>query len=123
MYLNLADYQDMYYGGAGMVIRTYAFDLDRNTIDVETFSPWIQRQKEADRNVHERQLLERTEPQSRFSLPVDFKALAQRWTRSPPPAEVATGQPSRSRARSRCGARRAPAPSASSTTSAATATT
>ena len=89
VYLNLADYQDMYYGGAGM-IRTYAFDLDRNTIDVETFSPWIQRQKEADRNVHERQLMERTEPQSRFSLPVDFKALAQRLDPKPAPAEVAT---------------------------------
>ena len=89
VYLNLADYQDMYYGGAGM-IRTYAFDLDRNTIDVETFSPWIQDQKEADRNVHERQLLERTEPQSRFSLPVDFKALAQRLDPKPAPAEVAT---------------------------------
>ena len=38
--LNLANYQDKYYGGAGM-IRTYAFDMDRNTIDVSTFSPWV----------------------------------------------------------------------------------
>src|ERR1700754_5197467 len=47
-FLNLAHYQDMYYGGAGM-IRTYAFDVDRNTIDVSTFSPWIEGQAAADR--------------------------------------------------------------------------
>lgn len=89
VFLNLVDYQDMYYGGAGM-IRTYAFDLDRNMIDVSTFSPWIMGQKEADRNAHERQLIEKTEPQSRFSIPVDFKALAQRLDPKPAPAEVST---------------------------------
>ncbi|MDA0172855.1 hypothetical protein OJ998_27380 [Solirubrobacter taibaiensis] len=89
VFLNLADYQDMYYGGAG-IIRTYAFDLDRNVIDVETFSPWVMGQKEADRNVHERQMLEKTEAQSRFQIPVDFKALAQRLDPKPAPADVAT---------------------------------
>ena len=87
--LNLANYQDMYYGGAGM-IRTYAFDIDRDTIDVETFSPWILGQKEADRNGYERQMLEKTDPPSRFSLAVDFKALAQRLDPKPTPAEVDT---------------------------------
>ena len=87
--LNLADYQDMYYGGAGM-IRTYAFDLDRDTIDVSTFSPWIEAKPEADRNVHERQMVERTDAASRFSIPVDFAALAQRLDPKPAPAEVAT---------------------------------
>jgi hypothetical protein len=87
--LNLADYQDMYYGGAGM-IRTYAFDLDRNTIDVSTFSPWVMGQAEGDRNVYERQMLERTDAASRFSLPIDFKALAQRLDPKPAPAEVST---------------------------------
>ncbi|WP_053225978.1 LamG-like jellyroll fold domain-containing protein [Solirubrobacter soli] len=89
VYLNLADYQDMYYGGAGM-IRTYAFDIDRNTIDVSTFSPWVIGQKEADRNAYERQMLERTDAASRFSLTVDFKALAQRLDPKPAPADVAT---------------------------------
>ncbi|MDA0179140.1 metallophosphoesterase [Solirubrobacter phytolaccae] len=89
VYLNLADYQDMYYGGAGM-IRTYQFDLDRDTIDVETFSPWILAQNEADRSLHERLMMEKTEPQSRFSIPLDFKALAQRLDPKPAPAEVAT---------------------------------
>ncbi|HEY6739687.1 MAG TPA: metallophosphoesterase, partial [Actinopolymorphaceae bacterium] len=40
VHLHLTNYQDRYYGGAGM-IRLYAFDLVRNTIDVETFSPWL----------------------------------------------------------------------------------
>jgi hypothetical protein len=89
VYLNLADYQDMYYGGAGM-IRTYGFDIDRGTIDVETFSPWILGQKQADRNVYERQMMEKTDAPSRFSMPVDFKALAQRLDPKPAPADVVT---------------------------------
>jgi|GEM_PF-1341450 len=91
VYLNLADYQDEYYGGAGM-IRTYAFDLDRNTIDVETFSPWIEGMRDEDRNLHERQMIEKTDAPSRFSLPVDFDALAARLDPKPAPAEVATAQ-------------------------------
>jgi hypothetical protein len=89
VYLNLADYQDMYYGGAG-IIRTYAFDIDRNTIDVSTFSPWVQNQPESDRNAYEREMLEKTGPESRFNLSVDFKALAQRLDPKPAPTEVAT---------------------------------
>ena len=40
MHLHITNYQNRYYGGAAM-IRLYHFDLDRDTIDVETFSPWI----------------------------------------------------------------------------------
>jgi hypothetical protein len=40
VHLHITNYQDRYYGGAGMV-RYYSFDLDRGVIDVETFSPWL----------------------------------------------------------------------------------
>ena len=41
--LDLANYQEQYYGGAGM-IRLYTFDLDADEIDVATFSPWAARE-------------------------------------------------------------------------------
>lgn len=40
VHLHLTNYQNRYFGGAAM-IRLYRFDLDRDTIDVETVSPWI----------------------------------------------------------------------------------
>ncbi|MCX4903601.1 metallophosphoesterase [Streptomyces sp. NBC_00878] len=40
VHVHITNYQDRYYGGAGMV-RTYGFDLARGVIDVETFSPWL----------------------------------------------------------------------------------
>ena len=40
VHLHITNYQDRYYGGAGMV-RHYTFDLARGVIDVETFSPWL----------------------------------------------------------------------------------
>ncbi|WP_454860837.1 LamG-like jellyroll fold domain-containing protein [Promicromonospora soli] len=40
VHLHITNYQDRYYGGAGMV-RYYSFDLARGVIDVETFSPWL----------------------------------------------------------------------------------
>ncbi len=40
VHLHITNYQDRYYGGAGMV-RYYGFDLARGVIDVETFSPWF----------------------------------------------------------------------------------
>ena len=40
VHLHITNYQDRYYGGSAM-IRLYHFDLARNTIDVETISPWI----------------------------------------------------------------------------------
>ena len=38
VHVHITNYQDRYYGGAAM-IRTYRFDMRRNTIDVSTFSP------------------------------------------------------------------------------------
>lgn len=43
--LDLANYQEMYYGGAG-IIRLYTFDPDEGTVDVESFSPWAGRRAE-----------------------------------------------------------------------------
>lgn len=40
--LDLANYQDKYYGGGG-AIRLYEIDLDEGTVDVESFSPWAER--------------------------------------------------------------------------------
>jgi hypothetical protein len=40
VHVHITNYQDRYYGGAGM-IRMYSFDLVRGVIDVETFSPWF----------------------------------------------------------------------------------
>ncbi|SDE08398.1 LamG-like jellyroll fold domain-containing protein [Auraticoccus monumenti] len=42
--LDLVNYQEQYYGGAGM-IRLYTFDLTAHGIDVETFSPWAERER------------------------------------------------------------------------------
>lgn len=39
---HITNYQNRYYGGSGM-IRAYRFDMEKNTIDVRTFSPWTQR--------------------------------------------------------------------------------
>src|ERR1700755_1616586 len=48
--------------------------------------------RDADRNLHERQMIEKTDPPSRFSLPIDFDALAARLDPKPAPAEVSTDQ-------------------------------
>lgn len=57
VHAHLTNYQDRYYGGAAM-IRLYHFDLARNTIDVETFSPWFLQQDPA--NLLESETLELT---------------------------------------------------------------
>jgi 3',5'-cyclic AMP phosphodiesterase CpdA len=69
VHVNVTNYQDRYYGGAGM-IRLYHFDLERNRIDVETFSPWLL--SRTDRTPLEAQTLELTGDDDRFSLEVDF---------------------------------------------------
>jgi hypothetical protein len=84
--LNLANYQDQYYGGAGM-IRTYAFDLARNTIDVSTFSPWVMDTPPDRRSPLARRMIEKTGPTDRFSLPVDF---ATRFGEQPEPPATPT---------------------------------
>ncbi|MBM9509008.1 metallophosphoesterase [Streptomyces sp. KK5PA1] len=70
-HLHITNYQDRYYGGAAM-IRLYRFDLARNTIDVDTISPWILGQAADSLNELQRQEIELTGPQDRFSLDIDF---------------------------------------------------
>lgn len=83
VHLHLTNYQDRYYGGAGMV-RLYSFDLARNTIDVRTLSPWILDQSVRERNALESGELERTGPQDSFSVPVDFSARFAGFAPVPP---------------------------------------
>ncbi|MFF6958612.1 LamG-like jellyroll fold domain-containing protein [Streptomyces sp. NPDC008317] len=71
-HLHITNYQDRYYGGAAM-IRLYRFDLARDTIDVETISPWILGKAADSLNELERQEIELTGPQDRFSLDIDFE--------------------------------------------------
>ncbi|WP_180686517.1 LamG-like jellyroll fold domain-containing protein [Streptomyces gossypiisoli] len=70
VHLHLTNYQNRYYGGAAM-IRLYRFDLDRNTIDVETISPWILGRAAKGLNALERQEIELTGPDDRFSVAID----------------------------------------------------
>ncbi|MEU8262718.1 LamG-like jellyroll fold domain-containing protein [Micromonospora sp. NPDC048999] len=71
VHVHITNYQDRYYGGSGMV-RLYHFDLARNTIDVETFSPWILEKDPARRNALEQQEVELTDAVNRFSIAIDF---------------------------------------------------
>jgi hypothetical protein len=87
--LNIANYQDKYYGGAAM-IRGYAFDLARNTIDVSTFSPWIMSIPSEQRNAQQRLMIEKTGPNDRFSIPIDFKARFAQIDPRPDPPEADT---------------------------------
>lgn len=68
--MHLANYQQRYYGGAGM-IRLYHFDLDRNAIDVETVSPWILGQSEP--NLLAAREIELSGDADRFTETVDFE--------------------------------------------------
>ncbi|MHA3701930.1 metallophosphoesterase [Jatrophihabitans sp. YIM 134969] len=54
VHLHLANYQNRYYGGAAM-LRLYHVDLERDTIDVETVSPWVLGQDPTERNELEAQ--------------------------------------------------------------------
>lgn len=72
VHLHLTNYQNRYYGGAAM-IRLYRFDLDRNTIDVETISPWILGRAAKGLNELERQEIELSGDADRFSVAVDFE--------------------------------------------------
>ncbi|MCT9935238.1 LamG domain-containing protein [Planotetraspora sp. A-T 1434] len=72
VHVHITNYQDRYYGGSGM-IRLYRFDLARNTIDVETISPWLLGKSAGELNVLERQEIERTGSQDYFSVAIDFE--------------------------------------------------
>ncbi|WP_433723690.1 LamG-like jellyroll fold domain-containing protein [Actinoplanes sp. CA-051413] len=82
VHVHITNYQDRYYGGAGM-IRTYTFDLARDTIDVETFAPWFLAERPAARTPLEAETIELTGPADRFSLEIDF---AERFAGFDPPA-------------------------------------
>ncbi len=73
VHLHLTNYQNRYYGGAA-IIRLYRFDLDRNTIDVETISPWILGRAAKGLNELERQEIELSGDADRFSVAVDFES-------------------------------------------------
>ncbi|MEU4396306.1 LamG-like jellyroll fold domain-containing protein [Kribbella sp. NPDC023855] len=73
VHLHVTNYQDRYYGGAGMV-RLYHFDLARDTIDVETINPWILAQNPARRSPLAEGEIELTGDVDRFSVPIDFTA-------------------------------------------------
>ncbi|MFC5803949.1 LamG-like jellyroll fold domain-containing protein [Streptomyces formicae] len=91
VHLHLTNYQDRYYGGSAM-IRLYRFDLDRNTIDVSTFSPWqLARAARGDANVLELQETELTGPEDRFSVAIDFEERFAGFAPVPPrPARPAS---------------------------------
>ncbi|MEU3185465.1 LamG-like jellyroll fold domain-containing protein [Streptomyces sp. NPDC006923] len=71
VHVHITNYQDRYYGGAGMV-RLYSFDLARDTVDVETFSPWFLARDPEKRTPLEAETIELTGPVDRFSLDIDF---------------------------------------------------
>ncbi len=73
VHLHITNYQDRYYGGAGM-IRSYRFDLNRGVIDIATFSPWIRELAAANElNALAAQEIELTSPADYFSVPIDFE--------------------------------------------------
>ncbi|WP_327678612.1 LamG-like jellyroll fold domain-containing protein [Streptomyces sp. NBC_00467] len=72
VHLHITNYQNRYYGGSGM-IRLYRFDLARNTVDVETLSPWILGRDTGELNELERREIEMTGPEDSFSVPLDFE--------------------------------------------------
>ncbi|MBR7839220.1 metallophosphoesterase [Actinospica durhamensis] len=71
VYVHITNYQNRYFGGGGM-LRLYHFDLSRDTIDVETISPWILAQKPEERNVLAAQDAELTSAVDYFSIPMNF---------------------------------------------------
>ncbi|MEH1164179.1 LamG-like jellyroll fold domain-containing protein [Micromonospora sp. CPCC 205539] len=85
VHLHITNYQDRYYGG-GAMLRLYHFDLARNTIDVETISPWILGREPSKRNELEQREVELTDPANRFSLPIDFTARFAGFAPVPPRA-------------------------------------
>lgn len=72
VHLHITNYQDRYYGGAGM-IRSYRFDLNRGVIDIATFSPWIRELAAKDElNALAAREIELTSAVDHFSMAIDF---------------------------------------------------
>ena len=70
VHVHITNYQDRYYGGAGMV-RMYAFDLARDVVDVQTLSPWLLAKRT--RTTLEAETVELTGDVDRFSIAIDFR--------------------------------------------------
>jgi len=70
--VHITNYQNRYFGG-GAMLRLYHFDLTRNTIDVETLSPWALSQPPEAHNVLAAQEARLTTAVDNFTIPVDFK--------------------------------------------------
>jgi hypothetical protein len=87
VHVHITNYQDRYYGGAGMV-RLYAFDLSRDVVDVETLSPWLL--AKSTRTALEAETVELTSDVDRFSIPIDFR---ERFAGFAPPALPAPRPP------------------------------
>jgi hypothetical protein len=88
VHLHITNYQDRYYGGAGMV-RYYSFDLDRGVIDVETFSPWLGAKQ--DPTPLESEHVELSGDVDRFTVEIDFD---ERFAAFAPPVLPAPLPPS-----------------------------
>ncbi len=71
VHVHITNYQNRYFGGAAM-IRLYHFDLELNTIEVETIAPYFLEQPAQERNLLAAQLAELTTTVDRFSVPIDF---------------------------------------------------
>jgi hypothetical protein len=82
VHVHITNYQDRYYGGAAM-IRLYHFDLARNRIDVEPFSPWFLARDPAKRTPLEAETIELTGDVDRFSLGDGLRAAVRRLLRRP----------------------------------------
>ena len=72
VHAHITNYQDQYYGGAGM-IRLYTFDLARDVIDVETFSPWLMGIPAAERTPLEAEQVELSGPVERFTVALNAR--------------------------------------------------
>lgn len=88
VHLHITNYQDRYYGGAGM-LRYYTFDLVRGVIDVETFSPWLLGKD--DRTPLEAEHVELSGDVDRFTVEIDFD---ERFAEFAPPVVPAPRPPS-----------------------------
>jgi hypothetical protein len=87
VHVHITNYQDRYYGGAGMV-RLYAFDLARDTIDVQTLAPWLLAKSTP--TPLEAETVELTGDTDRFTIEIDFRA---RFAGFAPPEEPAPRPP------------------------------
>ena len=72
VHAHITNYQDRYFGGAAM-LRLYTFDLARDVIDVETFSPWLMDRVGNDPAPLEAETAELSGPIERFTVEMPFR--------------------------------------------------